>query len=188
MLNNTSTNTDPWGIIHRWSLLGHWDIYCNLWVPPSSQFLTQSSSSIKAMSPQFRNKDDEYNSVKFSAHVQVNDIGHSFLIHQHHNPIAEDILNWQAWFSLGEAMLTVINHILIFLSFQDDLPCGLAKHWGKTDLLWFPQYSLFSFLKMRLTFLLFLSVGTSLYCHDFSNMMNSYIATSTSSFWISGYI
>lgn len=53
----------------------------------------------------------------------------------------------------------------------------------------FPQSSLFSFLKMRVMFLLFLSVGTSLYCHDFSNMMDSYLATSsTGSFWIRGYI
>lgn len=87
-------------------------------------------------------------------------------------------------------MLAISNHILIFCSFQDDLPHDLARHQGEIH-----QYvislisSLFPFLKMRVMFLLLLSVGTSLHCLDISNMMDSYLATlSTGAFWICGYV
>lgn len=86
---------------------------------------------------QLRNKDDVQDSVKFFAQVQVDDIVHSFLIHQHHEPITEDVQNWQAWISLGEAMLAITNHIFIFHSFQDDLPHDLPRHWGETEQLLF---------------------------------------------------
>ncbi|KAK4827693.1 LOW QUALITY PROTEIN: hypothetical protein QYF61_020827 [Mycteria americana] len=66
------------------------------------------------MSLQFRDKDVMRDSAKCFAQVQVDDISCSSLIHQRCNPIIEGYLISQTRFALNEAMLAVINHLLIF--------------------------------------------------------------------------
>jgi len=77
------------------------------------------------------------NSVKCFPQIQVDDIICSSLIHQCSNPITEGHHTCQALLALGEAMLAVTNHLLIFHvplhSFQEYLLQDLAGHRGGTD-------------------------------------------------------
>lgn len=69
---------------------------------------------------------------------------------------------------------------------QEDLLHDCARY--RLTSQYFPGPS-FPFLKMEIIFLLFQSMGTSLDCHDLPNMMDSSLATSsTSSLRIQGWI
>ena len=81
----------------------------------SSQSVLQSSNSpsFKSIPLQFREKDVVRDHVKGFAEIQVDDIHHPSPIHWCRHSIIEG--NWigQAWSALGEAMLTVSNHLFV---------------------------------------------------------------------------
>ena len=65
------------------------------------------------MSLQCRDKDVVWDSVKWFAQVQVDDISCSFLIHQHGDHIVEGHQICQARFALSEAMLAITSHLIL---------------------------------------------------------------------------
>ena len=81
-------------------------------------------------------------------------------------------------------MLAVTNHLSVFHvhNFQEDLLHDLAGHRGETDWPVVVHFIPYSILKMEIMFLPFQSVGTSLDCNNFSDVMDSGVATSTTSF------
>ena len=121
-------------------------------------------------------------SVRCFAQVQV-DVSCSSFIHQRSNPVVEGHQICQAQFALSEAMLVVTSLFSMWRSMVSRrinsmiLPGTVVRLTG----LQFPASSFFPFLKMRVMFPLFQSVGTSLDYHDFSNRMDSGLATSSTS-------
>jgi len=111
------------------------------------------------MSLQFSEKNIVLHSVKCFAQVQVDDIPCSSLIHQYSNPIVEGHLICQAPFVRSEAMLAVINHLLIlhvpYHSFQEDMLHDLDRHRGETDWPVVPRVFHFTVLKTGVMFPLF---------------------------------
>ena len=137
------------------------------------------------MSLQFRDRHVMWDSVKCFAQVQVDDVSFSSLIHQCCNPLVELHQFCQAQFALSEAMLAVTNVLLVFHvpqhSFQEDPLHDLARHRGETDWPVVPWVFFFSLFKNGGYISPFQSAGTSPDCHDFSNTMDSGLATSSAS-------
>ena len=139
------------------------------------------------MSLQFKDKYVVRDNVKCFAQIQVDDISYSSLTHQCCNPVVEGHQICQARFACSEAMLAVTNHFFVskclgIVSRRISSMILLGTE-GRLTALYFPGSSFLPFLKMGVMFPLFQSVGTSLDCNDFSNMMDSGLATSSAS-WL----
>ncbi|RMC04474.1 hypothetical protein DUI87_18919 [Hirundo rustica rustica] len=93
------------------------------------------SPSTKSVSPQSRDEDVMWDSIKCFAEVWIDDITHSSLLHQNHNSVTEGHQTGLAQFALGEVMLAVTNDLLIFYVPQHSFHSinDLAEHRGETD-------------------------------------------------------
>jgi len=89
--------------------------------------------------------------VKFFAQVHIDEVSCCSLINEYCNTIVEGHQISQVRFALSEAMLAVINHLLIFHVplhiFQKDLLQDLAGNRGDIDWPVVPQVFLFILLK-----------------------------------------
>ena len=150
MLNSTELSTDLWETPFVTGL--HLDIkplmatLLSATIQPIPYPL--SGPSIQSMSLQLREKDVTRVSVKWFGQIQVDAISCSSLILWLCNPSVEGHHIFQAQFALSEAMLAVINQLLIFHvlshSFQEDLLHDLARHRDETDWPVVPQVLLFT--------------------------------------------
>lgn len=103
---------------------------------------------------QFRDKDVLQDSIKSSAQIWVDEVSHSFLIH---NTLT---LSHQALFACSESMLVVTNHLLIFCMVSRRIPSIISL-----------STSLFSPFKNGGSVSPLQTVGSLLDCHGFSNTM-----------------
>lgn len=111
MLNNTGSNTDPWGAPLIWSPHGRWAMDRNSLNANIQPILYPSRGpSVKSASLSLTGKDVVQDSIKGFAQVQAT-ISCCSLIHQCCSPIIEGHQVCQAWFAPGEARLAVTNHL-----------------------------------------------------------------------------
>jgi len=72
-----------------------------------------NSPAFKSVSLQLRDKDVMWDHLRGLAQVQVDDTSRPSFVHQCHHSIIEGHQIGQARFALGEAVLAVMDHLLI---------------------------------------------------------------------------